>query len=191
MNTISIDMLLKKAERMANAAMMKELAADIDFSGELGDLLKGMKVEEEHGPDGPENGKFDITGGDPELTADIAAAHLAESPDYYNQLAKMEESMESGDSETKEHATGKEPSDEGSEDNTTGVDSSSGDIKKQVSDFIKENPSLKDSDFHSFVSSLGMDESAGEEIVYSLAHDLLNKVKTKSEEKLAKLVDTL
>lgn len=179
--------LLKEAERIANAAMMKELIADIDFNGDLDALLKGMEVEKEHGPSGPDGGKFDITGGDPKLTAEIAAAHLAESPNYYDELQKMEESMESDEDEDAGHSSGEEDGDESG--NTSNA--SGGDVKKQISDFIKENPSLKDSDFHSFVSGLGMDESAGEEIVYSLAHDLLNKVKTKSEEKLAKLIGSL
>ena len=57
---------------------------------DLDELIKGIKVEEEHGPDGPAEGKFDITDGDPVETAEIAAAHLSEMPDYYTELDKME-----------------------------------------------------------------------------------------------------
>jgi len=47
----------------------------------------GMGVELEHGTIGP---KTDVTSDDPLKTAKIALAHLAEFPDYYTRLAKME-----------------------------------------------------------------------------------------------------
>jgi len=46
-----------------------------------GEFCMGMHVELEH---------RDITRGDPILTGKIALAHLAELPDYYTRLAKME-----------------------------------------------------------------------------------------------------
>ena len=47
----------------------------------------GMGVELEHGTVGP---RTDVTSDDPLKTAKIALAHLAEFPDYYTRLAKME-----------------------------------------------------------------------------------------------------
>ena len=47
----------------------------------------GMGVELEHGTVDP---KTDVTSDDPLKTAKIALAHLAEFPDYYTRLAKME-----------------------------------------------------------------------------------------------------
>ena len=54
------------------------------------ELMMGIEVEKEHGPTGPKNGVFDVTKGDMLTTAKIAAAHLAELPDYYTRLKKME-----------------------------------------------------------------------------------------------------
>lgn len=51
------------------------------------DLLKGYKVEKEHGLKDP---KTDITHDDPIETMKIAWAHLNERPDYYIKLDKME-----------------------------------------------------------------------------------------------------
>ena len=48
---------------------------------------KGLGVELEHGT---ANRTTDVTNDDPLLTGKIALAHLAEFPDYYTRLAKME-----------------------------------------------------------------------------------------------------
>lgn len=75
-------------------AETKNIANRIGYSGDLSELEKGIKVEREHGPNGPANGKFDVTdGATDEVAASIAAAHLAESDDYYNELDKMEEKL--------------------------------------------------------------------------------------------------
>lgn len=58
------------------------------------EFLAGVEVEKEHGPSGPKNGIFDVTNGNMLITAKIAAAHLAELPDYYTRLKKMEEEGE-------------------------------------------------------------------------------------------------
>ena len=47
----------------------------------------GLGVELEHGT---ANQTTDVTNDDPLLTGKIALAHLAEFPDYYTRLAKME-----------------------------------------------------------------------------------------------------
>ncbi len=86
--------LLKVAENEVTAAMLKELVADLAYTGDMEQLLKGVSEEQEHGPDGPEEGKYDITDGDLEDTANIAASHISEIPDYYDRLEDMEEEAE-------------------------------------------------------------------------------------------------
>jgi len=54
-------------------------------------LKKGMNVELEHGID---NVKTNVTNDDLIMTAKIALAHLAEYPDYYERLEKMERNAE-------------------------------------------------------------------------------------------------
>lgn len=51
-------------------------------------FLAGLRVELEHGT---ANQASNVTDDDPLMTAKIAFAHLAEFPDYYTRLAKMEE----------------------------------------------------------------------------------------------------
>ena len=87
----------------------------------------------------------------------IALDHLAEIPDYYTRLAKMESDakaelgLRESDSEVK----------------------TASDIEAQIREYIKTHPNLDDSEFHEFVNSLGMDEHEGEEIVYNILHELL------------------
>jgi len=52
----------------------------------------GLRVELEHGT---VNQVSNVTDDDPLMTAKIAFAHLAEFPDYYTRLAKMEEEAKS------------------------------------------------------------------------------------------------
>ena len=52
----------------------------------------GLRVELEHGT---VNQASNVTDDDPLMTAKIALAHLAEFPDYYTRLAKMEEKAKS------------------------------------------------------------------------------------------------
>jgi len=54
---------------------------------DLEQFHKGLGVELEHGT---ANQTTDVTNDDPLLTGKIALAHLAEFPDYYTRLAKME-----------------------------------------------------------------------------------------------------
>lgn len=82
---------MKMAEKKVSDSSARSIAEDLGFSGDFGQLLRGMEVEKEHGPEGPEDGKFNITDGDSEDTASIAAAHISEIPDYYDRLDKMEE----------------------------------------------------------------------------------------------------
>ena len=54
-------------------------------------LLKGIEVEvKEHGRYGPKHGEFNLVGVDEYKAAKIAAAHIAEIPDYYDRLEAME-----------------------------------------------------------------------------------------------------
>jgi len=66
------------------------------------ELLMGIKVEQEHGPSGPLGGAFDIVKGDETVPVMIAAAHIAELPDYYTRLAHMEDEGEEELEEIKE-----------------------------------------------------------------------------------------
>lgn len=52
----------------------------------------GLRVELEHGT---VHQASNVTDDDPLMTAKIAFAHLAEFPDYYTRLAKMEEEAKS------------------------------------------------------------------------------------------------
>ena len=89
------DIAARAAQKLAAFAISTETAEnkakDIGFSGDTEQLRKGMEVEQEHGPYGPKDGKFDLTGDDTKLETQIAAAHIAEIPDYYDRLDKMEE----------------------------------------------------------------------------------------------------
>lgn len=51
---------------------------------------RGIEVEMEHGPGGPAGPRGDVTHGDLLTTGRIALAHLAELPDYYTRLGRME-----------------------------------------------------------------------------------------------------
>ena len=57
----------------------------------LEDFVIGLNVELEHGANDPET---NVTNDDSILTGKIAWAHLKESGDYYERLAKMEKEME-------------------------------------------------------------------------------------------------
>jgi len=62
---------------------VKELEMDLNsekFS--IHDIVEGMNVEAEH---------WDVTEGDPVMTAKIAIAHLRERPDYYKLLKQYVE----------------------------------------------------------------------------------------------------
>lgn len=176
--------ILKLSSSEVTAAMVKEIAADIGYDGDLEELLKGMSEETEHGSDSPGNGKYNVTGDDPKATAEIAAAHIEEIPDYYERLEEMEEEAkaeygsEHGPTETEEAE--KELDDSLSDT----VDSSK---MNEIKEFIKSNSSPSDEEMHSFLNSIGLDEHKGEEIIYQIAHDLSNKV----AHKLAASIDAL
>jgi Protein of unknown function (DUF5661) len=70
------------------------LGVDWDRSAfDVEQLRSGLDVELEHGRRNPDT---DVSHDDPIVTAKIALAHLAEMPDYYTRLARIEaESMES------------------------------------------------------------------------------------------------
>lgn len=76
-------------EARATAAKIGVDWAAVGFN--LEDLVKGMKVELEHGTVNP---LTNITNDDPILTAKIALAHLMEFDDYYDALEKMEKELE-------------------------------------------------------------------------------------------------
>ena len=63
---------------------------------------KGLKVELEHGTEGPKEGvNTNVTNDDPIKTGKIALAHLNETPGYYTALGKMESKEESKENQKK------------------------------------------------------------------------------------------
>lgn len=96
-------------------AAIEEIGVDPEEI-DLGQLVKGMNVELEHGS---KNADLDITGDDPVATAKIALAHIRETDDYYDLLADMEargkeeEGEEGYGEEGGENEFGGEPEGEG------------------------------------------------------------------------------
>jgi hypothetical protein len=72
-------------------AVGKQLGIKWDKFG-LEQFRAGLGVELEHGI---VNSTTNVTNDDPLMTGKIALAHLAEFPDYYTRLAKMEEEAKS------------------------------------------------------------------------------------------------
>ncbi|MBP1661133.1 MAG: hypothetical protein H6P95_2325 [Candidatus Aminicenantes bacterium] len=72
----------------------RKIGKDLGLSWRKVDLAqfhRGLNVELEHGT---RNLVTNVTDDDPILTARIALAHLAEFPDYYTRLDKMEKAAE-------------------------------------------------------------------------------------------------
>ena len=93
MNSTAVSIFKKRLKTAADAAVTKKVMAVFTKLGpeaSLKEFKMGLEVEKEHGPTGPMGGMFDITHGDTVLEAKIAAAHLAELPDYYTRLKRME-----------------------------------------------------------------------------------------------------
>lgn len=65
----------------------KKLGVDFE-KVDRAEFKKGLEIEQEH---------VDVTKGDPEITAKIALAHIAEIPDYYKRLVKMEADAKAGE----------------------------------------------------------------------------------------------
>jgi hypothetical protein len=81
---------LKEARRIG-----EELGVDWSTSPfGVAQFRTGIEVEREHGPGGPAGVKGDVTHGHMVPTAQIALAHLTETPDYYIRLAVMEAEAE-------------------------------------------------------------------------------------------------
>lgn len=81
----------KDADIAFTAEEAQEIAAKagVDLGKyDLKEFCNGLSVELEH---------FDLTAGDPSMTAKIVIAHLNEIPDYYTRLAKMEASAKTKD----------------------------------------------------------------------------------------------
>lgn len=66
--------------------VFKDLGMDLSKYSIL-QLIKGFKVELEHGVEDPDT---NVTNDDPVMTAKIAWAHLKEDSSYYDKLEKME-----------------------------------------------------------------------------------------------------
>ena len=67
-----------------------KIGAKLSAKG-LNQFKKGLKVELEHGTEGPKEGmNTNVTNDDPIKTGKIALAHLKEVPSYYSALKHME-----------------------------------------------------------------------------------------------------
>lgn len=72
--------------------IVHKIGAKLSARG-LQQFKKGLKVELEHGTEGPKEGmNTNVTNDDPLKTGKIALAHINEAPGYYTALAKMESS---------------------------------------------------------------------------------------------------
>jgi len=70
--------------------IVKKLGAKLSPKG-VEQFRRGLKVELEHGTEGPKEGmNTNITNDDPIKTGKIALAHLKETPSYYKALSHME-----------------------------------------------------------------------------------------------------
>lgn len=73
---------------LAQAKAIGEQLGIVWDTFDTGQFRAGLAVELEHGT---ATQTTNVTGDDPLMTGKIALAHLAEFPDYYSRLAKMEE----------------------------------------------------------------------------------------------------
>lgn len=72
-------------------SILKKIMKDLDIQAPLEELKIGIEVEKEHTRIGPKEGKYAVAPVKLIPLIKIAAAHLAELPDYYTRLKKMEE----------------------------------------------------------------------------------------------------
>jgi hypothetical protein len=108
----------------------------------------GRQVELEHGTKNPGT---NVTDDDPEMTAQIARAHLLEDPKYYTHLKAME------DQYSKKADAGEE----------NGVPVT----EEVVREWLQRNPNPEDSAVHRFAQAHGYNKHALEEVIYRLASE--------------------
>ena len=80
-----------RKNKQFSLAQAKAIGEQLDIVWDKFDVEQfqaGLAVELEHGS---ATQSTNVTGDDPLMTGKIALAHLAEFPDYYTRLAKMEE----------------------------------------------------------------------------------------------------
>ncbi len=70
--------------------VLKQLMQEMKVEAPLSEFKKGILVEREHTLTGPKKGMYSVVPLKLQFLAKIAAAHLAELPDYYTRLAEME-----------------------------------------------------------------------------------------------------
>lgn len=78
----------KKQFSLAEAKAIGEQLGVVWDKFDTEQFRDGLNIELEHGT---ATQTTDVTGDDPLMTGKIALAHLAEFPDYYTRLEKMEE----------------------------------------------------------------------------------------------------
>jgi hypothetical protein len=71
--------------------VLKQLMEELDIQAPLEEFKMGIEVEKEHTKAGLKDGVYSVIPMKLLPIAKIAAAHLAELPDYYTRLKKMEE----------------------------------------------------------------------------------------------------
>jgi len=128
---------------------LRKVAADL--SGEA--AKKGLTPDEVN-PEQLEEGEdveMEHTD-DPDVAQRIALDHLTELPDYYTRLAEMEE-------EGKKELGLPEEEDEEEEEPET----------EDVAEFLRENPSPSDDEFHDWAEDEGFEPDDAEEVAYRMA----------------------
>lgn len=73
--------------------VLTSLMSRLNVSAPLEEFKMGIEIEREHTKEGPKEGKYAVIPMNLLSLAKIAAAHLAELPDYYSRLKKMEDSV--------------------------------------------------------------------------------------------------
>ena len=127
------------------------------------ELKMGIEIEQEHTND--------------KIVAErIALDHLAELPDYYTRLKKMEAEGEAAGEKKANAAYEMEPEPaEGAETEpeVTSAPPQADDtnIEETVKKIIADNPGLSDDAFHELAEQAGIDVHKAEEVAYQMAHD--------------------
>lgn len=76
---------------MANVdAVLKKIMKSLNIQAPLEELKQGILIEQEHTRVGPKKGIYAVVPNKLLFLVRIAAAHLAEIPDYYSRLKAME-----------------------------------------------------------------------------------------------------
>lgn len=148
---------MKKMSSILKKQGIAKNKPDSDF--DKNELTKGIKIEYEH-IDKAKYSKKEAK----EIAKEIAKDHLAEIPDYYTRLIKMEK-----DAETNENKISLKQFLRMNEDDDKGTSKLPKDIEEKVKEFLRKNPNPNDDKVHSFAKELGVNTHKLEAIFYKLA----------------------